>query len=119
MERWVPFPRLGGLLRASLRHFCDTGAPAAPPTANYSRLWIRVATIARWAGGLVTKIGAKIPDRMTAAGTALVQSAVEEAFAESSPRMRYLLAVLARGGIDGPGFMQTHPTHEDQYKAEA
>ena len=71
-------------------------------------------------GERVKLAGAEIPADLSEANAVVIQRATDESFVDSFRRMMYLLAVLALGSaLVAPAFIQTHPAHGEQYKAEA
>jgi len=71
-------------------------------------------------GERVKLAGAEIPADLSEANAVVIQRAIDESFVDSFRRMMYLLAVLALGSaLVALAFIQTHPAHGEQYKAEA
>jgi hypothetical protein len=64
--------------------------------------------------------GADLPADFSEANAIVIQRAIDESFVDSFRRMMYLLALLALGSaLVALAFIQKHPTHGEQYKAEA
>ena len=64
--------------------------------------------------------GAELSADLSEAQVEFVQRAIDESFVDSFRALMYLLAVLAFGSaLVALAFIETHPKHGEQYKAEA